>query len=384
MKLGKLRSKNIIRRTALICVCIALGWFLKARLTPYNPMGAAGMNVDPYVLVETVTEEDVTPYQSVIGHVEAINSVALQPQVSGYLEQITFTEGSVVKEGDVLFVIEKQRYQATADLRKAELDSARANLTKIEKDYRRQKSLNKQKYASEAKLDEAYSSLLQAQAAVKQAQANYELAKIDLDHAEIKAPFLGKIGKAKVTEGNYVSPSTGILASVIQLNPIRINFALTDKQITNIIQNGLKNKHINARIELPNGKIIRMKSVKEFMENSIDTNTATVAIYAEFENTDEKLIPGSYVNMDIDSGAPQNVLTINQSAIGQDEHGNYVMTVTKDGIVQQHRVELGDVIGKRQIVKSGLKSGEQVIIQGLQKVADGKKVRAENIKAEEK
>jgi len=384
MKLGKLRSKNIIRRTVLICSCIAVGWFLKGRLTPHIPMGAAGANSEPYVLVETIAEQDVTPFQSVIGHVEAINSVSLQPQVSGYLEKITFTEGSVVKEGDILFVIEKQRYQATANLRKAELDSARANLTKIEKDYHRQKSLNKQKYASEAKLDEAYSSLLQAQAAVKQAEANYELAKIDLDHAEIKAPFSGKIGKAKVTEGNFVSPSTGILASVVQLNPIRINFAMTDKQITDIIQSGLKNEHINARVELPNGKVIRIKSVKEFMENSIDTNTATVAVYAEFENADEQLIPGSYVNLEIDTGAPQNVLTINQAAIGQDEHGNYAMTVTKDGIVQQHRIELGEVVGKRQIVKTGLHSGDKVIIQGLQKVEDGRKVRAENIKPEEK
>lgn len=384
MKLGKLRSKYIWKRTLLICGCIAIGWFLKARLTPHMPMGIAGANAEPYVLVETIAEEDVTPFQSVIGHVEAINSVFLQPQVSGYLEKITFTEGSLVKEGDVLFVIEKQRYQATADLRKAELDSARANLTKIEKDYHRQKSLNKQKYASEAKLDESYSNLLQAQAAIKQAEANYELAKIDLDHAEIKSPFSGRIGKAKVTEGNYVSPSTGILASVVQFNPIRINFSLTDKQITDVVQGNLKNEHVNARIELPNGKIIRMKSIKEFMENSIDTNTATVAVYAEFENNEGQLIPGSYVNLEIDTGDPQNVLTINQAAIGQDEHGNYAMTVTKDGVVQQHRIELGDVVGKRQIVKSGLKAGDKVIIQGLQKVADGKKVRAENVKAEEK
>ena len=229
MKMGRMKSKNIWRRTLLVCFCIAIGWFIKGRLTPSLPMGAAGAMGEPYVLVETVVEEDITPFQSVIGHVEAINSVYLQPQVSGYIEKITFEEGSMVKEGDVLFVIEKQRYQATANLRKAELDSASANLTKIEKDYHRQKSLNKQNYASEAKLDEAYSNLLQSQASIKQAEANYELAKIDLDHAEIKAPFSGKIGKAKMTEGNYVTPSTGILASVVQLNPIRINFSLTDR-----------------------------------------------------------------------------------------------------------------------------------------------------------
>ena len=384
MKIGRLKSKIILQRMAFIFVCIAIGWFIKGRLTPSMPMGMAGAMGEPYVLVETVAEEDITPYESVIGHVEAINSVALQPQVSGYLEEITFDEGSIVKEGDILFVIEKQRYQATADLRKAELDSARASLTRIEKDYHRQVSLNKQKYASEARLDEAYAGLLQAQAAVKQAEANYELAKIDLDHAEIKAPFSGRIGKAKVTEGNYVSPSTGILASVVQFNPIRINFALTDKQITDVIQTDRKDKHAHARIKLPNGKIIHMTSLREFMENSIDTNTATIAVYAEFENAKGILVPGSYVNVDLDSGMPQKALSVNQSAIGQDEHGNYVMTVNKDNIVEQRRVELGDAWGTRQVVKSGLKDGDRVIIQGLQKVADGKKVRAENIKPEEK
>ena len=383
MVMGKMDSNKIIWRVLGICLCIGIGWFLKSRLTPNMMAMMAGATGDPYVLVETVAEEDVTPYSSVIGHVEAINSVNLQPQVSGYLEEVRFDEGSVVKEGDVLFVIEKQRYQATADLRKAELDAAKASLTKIEKDYRRQKSLNQQKFASEARLDEAYSSLLQAQAAVKQTEANYNLAKIDLEHAEIKAPFSGKIGKAKVTEGNFVSSATGVLASIVQMNPVRITFSMTDKEISSVLQSGMQNKHVSARIELPNGKVIKMDSINEFMDNSIDTNTATIAVYAEFMNDDELLIPGSYVNMKIDAGVAKKAITVLQSAIGQDEHGNYVMTVNGDGVVEQHRVALGEAIGSRQVVTSGIKVGDKVIVQGLQKAADGKKVRAENIKVEE-
>ncbi|MBR1649246.1 MAG: efflux RND transporter periplasmic adaptor subunit [Alphaproteobacteria bacterium] len=384
MKMGKVDNGSILGRVFLMAVCVGAGWFLKSRLTP--PMGGmAGMaSGAPYVLVKTVKHEDVTPFSSVIGHVEALNSVSLQPQVSGYLEDVTFIEGSYVNEGDVLFVIEKQRYQATADLRKAELDAAKASLTRITKDYNRQKSLNQQKFASEAKLDEAYASLLQAQAAVKQAQANYELALIDLEHAEIKAPFSGKIGKAKITEGNYVSPASGVLASVVQTNPVRITFSMTDKQISDILQNGMKNEHVNARIELPNGKLVRMKSVNEFMDNAIDTNTATIAVYAEFQNDKEELIPGSYVNMNIDSGASRQAIVVPQSSIGQDEHGNYVLTVNNEDTVEQKRVSVGEALGSNQIIESGLKDGDRVIVQGLQKVADGKTVRAENINAEEK
>lgn len=384
MKVGKMSNRRILRQVVLIVLCISAGWFLKTRLTPQSMMGASGMASEPFVLVETVKEQDVTPYQSVIGHVEAINSVSLQPQVSGYLEKVTFKEGSMVNAGDVLFVIEKAKYQATADLRKAELDSAKASLTKIEKDYYRQKSLNQQKYASEAKLDEAYSSLLQARAAVKQAEANYKLAEIDLGYAEIKAPFSGKIGKAKVTEGNFVSTSSGVLATLVQVNPIRITFSITDKQMTDFLQSTIKNGRVNTRVELPNGKVVRMTSTSEFIDNTIDTNTATIAVYGEFSNDDGILVPGSYVNMNIDSGAPQQAVVISQASIGQDEHGNYVMVVNDDGIVEQRRVALGEVMGDRQIAKLGLKAGDRIIVQGLQKVSDGTKVRAENVNVEEK
>lgn len=384
MKVGKMSNRRILRQVVLIVLCISAGWFLKTRLTPQSMMGAAGMASEPFVLVETVKEQDVTPYQSVIGHVEAINSVSLQPQVSGYLEKVTFKEGSMVNAGDVLFVIEKAKYQATADLRKAELDSAKASLTKIEKDYYRQKSLNQQKYASEAKLDEAYSSLLQARAAVKQAEANYKLAEIDLGYAEIKAPFSGKIGKAKVTEGNFVSTSSGVLATLVQVNPIRITFSITDKQMTDFLQSTIKNGRVNTRVELPNGKVVRMTSTSEFIDNTIDTNTATIAVYGEFSNDDGILVPGSYVNMNIDSGAPQQAVVISQASVGQDEHGNYVMVVNDDGIVEQRRVALGEVMGDRQIAKLGLKAGDRIIVQGLQKVSDGTKVRAENVNVEEK
>ncbi|MBR5482563.1 MAG: efflux RND transporter periplasmic adaptor subunit [Alphaproteobacteria bacterium] len=384
MKTGQMSNRKILKQFLLIVLCVTAGWFLKTRFTPPAMMGAMGGAGEPMVLVEAVKKQDITPSQNFIGKVDAINSVSLQPQVSGYMEKVTFTEGSMVNEGDVLFVIEKQKYQATADLRKAELDSAKASLTKIEKDYHRQKSLNQQKYASEAKLDEAYSSLLQAQAAVKQAEANYSLAKIDLDHAEIKAPFSGKIGKAKVTEGNFVSSATGILASVVQVNPIRITFSVTDKQITNFLQNRSGDTHLKVRVQLPNGEVIRKTSTDEFVDNSIDTATATLAVYAEFDNSDGLLVPGSYVNLDVDSGITKNALTVSQASVGQDEHGSYVMVVNKDSLVEQRRVELGEVFGTRQIVKSGLKDGDKVIIQGLQKVSDGKKVRAEEVKTEGK
>ncbi len=380
MKVGKMSNRKILKQVVVLCLCVAAGWFLKTKLSPQQMMAAGGPGGAPHVVVEQARLQDVTPSQKFIGHVEAINEVNIQPQVSGYLEKVLFNEGSFVKKGDILFVIEQQRYIATADLRKAELDKAKASFTQLEKEYKRQKSLNQQKFASESKLDEAYSNMLQAQAGIKQAEANYELAKIDLEHTEIRSPINGYIGKAMVTVGNFVSTSGGTLANIVQTDPVRIVFSITDKEMLNLKQDYRKRGgETYSKIVLPNGKEIKKPILSRFADNSVNTATATMSVYSEFENGDGTLIPGSYVDIMIGSGSEKNAIVISQAALAQDEHGMYVMTVNNDNIVEQKRVTLGDLIENRQIVTSGLNAGDRVIIQGLQKVTDGKKVRAENV-----
>lgn len=376
MKVGKMSNRKILRQVAVLCLCVAAGWFLKTKLSPQSMMTAAGAGGDPFVLVEEAQLKDVAPAQKFIGHVEAVNEVNIQPQVSGYLEKVLFNEGSLVKKGDILFVIEQQKYIATVDLRKAELDKAKASFTQLEKEYKRQKSLNQQKFASESKLDEAYSNMLQAQAAVKQAEANYELAKIDLEHTEIRSPINGYIGKALITVGNYVSTSSGTMANIVQTDPVRVVFSVTDKEMLDLKRDyGKRGGEVSSKIILANGKTIKKTILSRFNDNSINTGTATMSIYSEFANDDGMLIPGGYVDILIGSGTEQNAVVISQAALAQDEHGNYVMVVNNDNVVEQKRIVLGDVIDNQQVVTSGLKAGDKVIIQGLQKVTDGKKVR---------
>ena len=198
MLVTKINNKTIFRKTLILALCVAAGWFLKSRLTPQMPNMAAMGGGTPYVLTKQVSQTNIAPKKSYIGHVEAIKSVNLKPQVTGYVEKVLFQEGSLVNEGDILFIIEQKRYLANVELRQAELDSAKANLVRAERDYKRQKSLSKENYASKATLDTSESAYLQAKAAVAQAQANLELAKIDLDYTEIKAPITGYIGKAQV------------------------------------------------------------------------------------------------------------------------------------------------------------------------------------------
>lgn len=374
MIIGRIHKKEILKKTGIVVGCIALGWFLKAKLTPsMMPMGAMGGT--PYVVVKTIEEQNLAKDKGEIGLVEAINSVDIVPEVSGEIKQISFTYGSFVNKGDVLFRIDDEKYRATYSLRQAELESARANLSRAEKEYNRQKSLSKQNISSKATYDNAESAYLQAKATVQQAEASLELARIDLDHTAIKSPISGFIGKAFVSEGNYIVATAKPIARVVQMDPIRVAFSLTDKDFLNI-KKYYDQKASSIRIVLPNGEIMETSLLNSFNNNEINKNTATISLYAEFENKDGLLIPGNYVNMHLLSNQIKPQLVVAQEAILQDDLGNYVMVVNDEEIAEQKRVSLGEIIGATQVVKSGLEKGDKVIVQGLQRVQNGIKVKS--------
>lgn len=383
MQMVTIKKRTIIRKTAIIVLCIAAGWYLKAKLTPQMPM-MGNMGGDPYVLVQQVQKRDISPKKSYIGHVEAINAVDLRPQVTGYVEKVLFQEGSLVNAGDILFVIEQKRYLATLELREAELASAQANLVKTERDYKRQKSLSSQNYASKATLDSSESNYLQAKAAVKQAEANLDLAKIDMGYTEIKAPITGYIGKALVTEGNYVNSSTQTLARIVQTDPIRVAFSVSDKDFLNMREQKMNYgiASIKTELVLPNGKVLVNHLKSRFNDNEVNSDTATIAVYAEYDNKESLLIPGNYVDIRIGNREDKIAMLIPQASIAQDQHGNYVMVVGEDNIAREKRVVLGDTLNDSQIVLEGLNPEDRVIIQGLQKVRNGQKVTVGEIKIE--
>ena len=385
MIIGKIKNRVIIRQIVILVLCVAFGWFLKSKLTPSSaPMGGMGAG-EPYALVQKLETRNISPATSYIGHVEAIKSVNLKPQVTGYVEKVLFQEGSLVNEGDILFIIEQKRYIANVELRQAELASAKANLVRAERDYKRQKSLSSQNYASKATLDTSESNYLQAKAAVAQAEANLDLAKIDLDYTEIKAPITGYIGKALVTEGNYVNSTTQNLARIVQTDPIRVSFSVSDKDMLNMremYKNGADSSPIRTELVLPNGKILVNHLKSRFTDNEINSDTATIAIYAEYSNERNLLIPGNYVDIRVGKKDPQLAVLVPQGAIAQDEHGNYVMVVNDEDIAEERRVLLGDIIEDKQVVTDGLTADDRVIIQGLQKVTNGQKVKVGEIKNE--
>ncbi len=374
MQVVHVRKRKIILNFVLALACIGIGWYLKTRLTPQGTMMMGGGQNTPHVLVETAVKTDVSPQRKYIASVEPLQSVNLIPQVSGYVDKVLFQEGSIVNEGDVLFVIEPDKYMATVDLNKAALASAKANLVRAERDYNRQKALSRQNYASKSTLDTAESAYLQAKAAVSQAEASLELAQIDLEHTEIKAPITGKIGKALVTEGNFVSTNTQTLARIVQAAPVRVVFSVPDKDHFEYRTKG--NDDVKTRLVLPNSSILNENATSVFLDNEVNPNTATLAVYLEYANQNYDLIPGNYVNVIISSAQENPEVIINPAAVMQDANGAYVYVVDDEGKVTETRVQLDGMFEGKQIVLGGLKGDEKIIVSGLQKASDGAVVRA--------
>lgn len=375
---------ELSKKIALFLLCVSIGWYLKGRLSPApNMMGYGG---EVYVLAQDAQEKDVASLNDKISYIEAINEVSVLPQVTGTVEKVLFEEGSLVEEGQVLFEIDPVKYQAAYELAKAKLDSAKANLVKAERDYNRQVKLSQEKFASKATFDTSESAFLQAKAAVEEAQANLDVAQKDLTETKVTAPISGKIGKALVTKGNYVVSSSVVLAKIVQVDPMRISFSLTDKEVASLQQKDYADKDLEMRITLATGETITEKVVNKFIDNAVNTNTATITVYADVANENGRLIPGNYVQTAITDNEPDLKVVVPQTAVNYDKDGAYVYIAqinpknSKEndwhGVAEQRRVVLGDAInGTEQTVLKGLDKGEKVIVQGNVKIQNGSPIK---------
>ena len=317
-----------------------------------------------YVTVQAPKLENVTLNKKYIAKVEAINAVDIKPQVSGYIEEVLFEDGSEVKEGQPLYDIEKRRYAAN-------VASAEATLMQLSNDYKRQYALYKDKMLPKAELEVAEANVAKAKAAL-------ELAKVDLDHSDIRAPISGRIGKTLITKGNFVASGGANLARIVQLQPVRINISVTDKERLNAAKemaNGEESSKIHLQAQLANGEIIDINANKIYSDNEVSAQTATIPLYIEYQNENGLLIPGNFINILVSDTSAKEEITIPQVAVSQDGNGKYVMVI-KDDVAEQRYVELGDNVKDRFVVKNGLTLEDKIAITGVQKLNNGQKVKA--------
>lgn len=333
----------------------------------------------PLVTVINVTEENVTPTTEYIGHVEAIQAVDLQARVSGTLEQVNFREGSMVLAGAQLYLIEPAPFQSKVAANRARVARTQAILEQASQRLKRIQSVAAGGIP-ETDIEAAKAEELQARADLQEAQANLELAEIDLGYTRITAPISGRIGATKLTRGNLCGPNSGTLARIVQLDPIRVLFSISENDLPEIrtaqadaAQPG--GGIMNPRLKLPDGSLLDGVGRIDFVDNRVDPATGTIAVRARFDNRDGRLLPGQYVTLVADQSVAQRLPIIPQAAVLEDRDGRYVLLVDAQNRVEQRRIATGPAVGHSWAVTSGLQAGETIIVQGIQKVRPGQTVQ---------
>ena len=329
----------------------------------------------PAVTVTPVTEQNIAPSFSNIGHVITINSVNVTPRVTAYIDGIDVKQGSNVKAGQVLFTLQTAQYQAALETAQANLAAAKASLANAQLQYQRAASLRSTGFEAESALDTAIATRNVDRANVLAAEAGVATAKLNLSYCTIVSPINGRIGYIPPSVGDLVTPTTGTIATINQLNPIEVEFAVpsTSPILAAAIkaQNGPLASKFSISIDLPDGQPYPLKGHIAFLNNEVDTSTGTVNVYANFPNPNGELLPGAYVNVITAPARPQEALLVPVTAVQTGQDGQFVLVVGPDHKVAQEPVTVGDQIAQDYIVRSGLKAGEMVIVDGIQKVKVG-------------
>lgn len=374
--------QKIWRGPGLVAAVAALTIFYNAAVTPapgYCQPAEAAAPPAPMVITSVVTEKTVNPPEEYVGRVEAVQSVDLRARVEGFLEEVRFKEGAMVKAGDVLYVIEQTAYKAKVKADQARVARAQATLSSDIKYLKRLKSVNAGG-VSATDLETAESRVQQSRAALQEAQASLASSQLNLSYTTIKAPIDGQIGKTKYTRGNLVNPSSGVLASIVQSDPVRVVFSISEnkmpekqkKRLDSSIQDMITSRKFQIR--LPDQEIYPEPGQPDFMDNQVDSKTGTLAAYLKFDNPSHFLVPGQYVTVLESSSNPKKKPVIPQASVLEDRDGRYVFVVTPENKAEQRRIITGPVMGTMWSVESGLRIGEKIIVQGVQKVKPGQMV----------
>ena len=368
-------KKKIIIVVLAVLLAIATR-FIMSVASSYMKKNSAKNRPAPNVVIDTISEQDVIQSFDAPGRVVSKYQVSVMARISGYLQKSYFKEGDYVKAGETLFLIEPVEYQNAASVAGANIQNIRAQLAYANKQLARAEELVKQDYIAKSRYDEILANRDALQAQLKAAQSNFNDTNRNLSYTRVKAPVDGRIGIIDVTVGNYVTPSSGSLTTINSTNPIYVTFPLSSEDYASISSID-ENANAKRRVELyfQNGDKYNQDGVQDFLDNKVDQSTGTVTMRATFQNKDNKLLHGEFVNVKLYANHPVKVPVVPIVAVQENQEGKYVYTIDETGMPKLTYIKVQGQSGDNWIVKDGLKAGDRVIVDGILKVTPGTPVK---------
>ncbi|WP_078084040.1 efflux RND transporter periplasmic adaptor subunit [Microbulbifer mangrovi] len=341
----------------------------------------------PPVEVLAVREHQVVPRYEYVGRVEATDEYMVRPRVEGYIETRNFVEGQLVQKGELLYQIDPRPYIAALDNQRANLAQARSALQVAQRNYYRGRELVKTGAISKVQMDELTGNFEEAESKVAAMQADLESAQLNLSYTEIRAPLTGLIGRSQYTEGSLVGPSTDPLTSIVRMDPIYVTFQVPENRLFAVQeeaalrrQQGRAAVKREVRIKQPDGNFYPYPGIIVFVNNQIDQATGSALVRARFPNPERLLVQGQFARVAISvfSGADSIKPLVPQSAVLEDMQGRFVYVIDDKNIAHKRYLELGQRENALWAVTDGLKAGERIVVNGLQRVSDNNPVTPQN------
>jgi membrane fusion protein (multidrug efflux system) len=340
--------------------------------TPARQDGAAL----PSVITMPVQARDVSTIYDYVGRSEASQRVELRARVTGTLLERPFEEGGKVAAGALMFKIDPAEFEARRDSAQADVAKAEATVEEATKNFERYRDLVARDAASVARFEEAKARDASAKAELAAAKAALKSAELSLGYTEITAPITGWTSRANADVGNIIGPETGILATLVQLDPIRAVFSIGEREYLIYAQRNRAEKadKLKPRIKLADDTLYEHAGTFDMIDNEVDPATGTIAIRVTFPNPDRLLVPGQFVNVVLTSETPNSRIVVPQAAVQENQAGPFVLVVDSESVVEARSIKTGQRIGPDIVALEGLEAGETIIIDGIQKVRPGAKV----------
>jgi RND family efflux transporter MFP subunit len=370
----------------LISTAIALTLAGCARNEAAESAAAAAAAPPPQVSVAQVVQRPVNEFDEFTGRFEAIERVEVRPRVSGYISSLNFAEGKEVKKGEVLFVIDPRPYEAEYKRAKAQLEQARTQQILAKSERERAVKLVQSHAISQEEFDTRTAGNDQAIANFDAAQAALDSAALNLTFTRVTAPIDGRISRAQVTAGNFVTSGQTMLTTLVSLDPIYVTFDNDEQAYLKYGKQARDGDHASSRdshntvlVGLANESGYPHNGVMVFVDNELDPSTGTIRGRAKLDNHDRIFTPGLFARVKLLGRDKYNALLINDSAIGTDQNVKYVFVVGADHKIQYRPVKLGPIVDGLRVVRDGLAQGETIVVNGLQRVRPGAIITPEKV-----